>query len=307
MKPIVVVGSINMDLVTQVPRIPRAGETLIGSAFQTYSGGKGANQAVGVARLDYPAVLLGAVGDDVFGTALLDSLRTNGVDMSHVLVAAGASGVASIAVDTGGENSITVVSGANAAVTPQYLKSRLHVLRGAAMVLAQLEIPLESVAWLAECCAELQVPLMLDPAPASALPDSLLRQLTWFTPNETEAEFYAGGHGNTAALPSRLLSMGTANVLLKRSGAGAVVHSRQHEPLHVTPFRVDVVDTTAAGDAFNAAFAVALCRHLPVAEAARYASAAAAISVTRAGAQTSLATQDEVASMLAKQPSSGMP
>lgn len=176
MKPIVVVGSINMDLVSRIERIPRAGETLIGSSFEIHSGGKGANQAVAIARLGYPSILLGALGDDIFGQKLLATLSDYGVDTSHINVVAGASGVASIVVDAAGENTIIVTPGANAHVTPDYLSSKLGIFRSAGMVLAQLEIPAATVDWLASVCADFGVPFMLDPAPACSLSSSTLRR-----------------------------------------------------------------------------------------------------------------------------------
>jgi ribokinase len=191
-----------------------------------------------------------------------------------------------------------VVPGANYQVTPHYLEGKADVLRSAAIVLTQLEIPLESVEWLARFCAESGVPLMLDPAPAAALPDSLLGNVAWFTPNETEAAYYAGDAGEADQLPQRLFALGTRNVILKRSTAGALVISADGSSIWTDAFPVQAVDSTAAGDAFNAAFAVALARGLTLQDSARFAAAAAAVSVTREGAQASLPTSVEVASLM---------
>ncbi len=300
MKPIVVVGSINMDLVSSVERMPAVGETLLGKHFQMHPGGKGANQAVAVARLEHPSILLGAIGDDVFGTQLHDALKAAGVDTQHLLTADGASGIANIFVDAHGGNVIVVTPGANAHVTPRYLQSKMEILRSAGMVLAQLEIPLPTISWLADRCAELNVPLMLDPAPAAPLPPSLLRQVAWFTPNESEAAFYAGQALPPGEMAELLLQSGIRNLLLKRGAGGVLFGSANGDRLSVDAFRVDAVDTTAAGDAFNGAVAVALVRNAPVVEALRYASAAAAISVTRAGAQPSLANAAEVENWFSK-------
>jgi ribokinase len=182
LRPIVVVGSINMDLVSNVPRIPRAGETIFGRDFQMHPGGKGANQAVGVARLEYPVMMIGMVGKDAFGEELRGQLKTEGVDTAHVSEAAAATGTASILVDAAGENSIVVASGANLQLTPDVLRGKADVLRGAGVVLAQIEIPVETVQCLAKMCADLHVPLILDPAPAQTLPDGTLSGVTWFTP-----------------------------------------------------------------------------------------------------------------------------
>lgn len=298
MKPIVVVGSINMDLVSRTERIPRAGETILGSDFQLHSGGKGANQAAAVARLGHSSILLGATGEDIFGEQLRRTLAGYGVQTEHITRVPGASGTASIVVDSHGENSIIVTPGANLAVTQTYLQEKMDVLRGAGMVLAQLEIPIETVAWLADCCDELGVPLMLDPAPACRLPEKVLAKLAWFTPNETEASFYAEGAEGTDGVLSRLFAYGMGNVILKQSSKGALVASRGGKRCNAEAFKVDAVDSTAAGDAFNGAFAVALMRGMSVSESARFAAAAAAISVTRAGAQPSLASEEETQAFL---------
>lgn len=299
MKPIVVVGSINMDLVSRAPRIPHAGETVLGSEFQLHSGGKGANQAVAAARLGHPAILLGATGDDIFGRQLRQTLSGYGVDVSHLATSPGPSGCASIVVDQAGENAIIVTPGANETVTVDYLRGKMDVLRSAGIVLAQLEIPLATVEWLGQTCSDLGVQFMLDPAPAQALPDTLLGQVTWFTPNETEASFYAAAGEDGDQMIARLFNLGTQNVILKRSSEGAVIACSEGSRYLCKSFSVDAVDTTAAGDAYNGAFAVALMQGQGSGEAARFAAAAAAVSVTRPGAQPSLATLDETLAMLA--------
>jgi ribokinase len=298
MKPIVVVGSINMDLVSQTERIPQPGETLIGYSFHLHSGGKGGNQAVAVARLGYPSILLAVTGDDIFGRQLLSTLNDFGVDTKHVGSAHGSSGTASIVVDAHGENTIIVTPGSNLQVTPDYLRTKLDVLRGAGIILTQLEIPIDTIAWLAAYCAEQGIPLMLDPAPATQLPSGLLSHITWFTPNQTEAAFYSGPDESTEQMLSRFFNLGIENVILKQGSDGALIASAGGSRDRIPNFPVKALDTTAAGDAFNGAFCVALMRGQSPVESARFAAAAAAVSVTRHGAQASLPNQDEVLKLL---------
>jgi ribokinase len=294
MNPIVVVGSINMDLVTMVDAMPRAGETLTGQGFSMHPGGKGANQAVAAARLGQPVKMIGMVGDDAFGKTLRSGLERDGIDVGGVAVCEGSSGVASILVDARGENSIVVTPGANLRVTPEYLRTQADALRGAGMVLAQLEIPLESVIWLAEFLAEAHISLMLDPAPAQRLPTELYPLIDFFTPNETEAEFYLDRTApDPAAVAEGLLARGCTCAVLKRGDKGALV-ARRGEMYSIEPYRVSALDTTAAGDCFNGALAAGLNDGMPLREAAEFAARAAAISVTRRGAQESMPTLDEV-------------
>ena len=298
MKPIVVIGSINIDLVSTVSRIPRRGETITGKEFQMYSGGKGANQAAGVARLGYPCILLGKVGDDIFGQKLRATLSEFGVDISQLGVTSIATGTATIAVDDTGENCIIVTPGANAEVTPSYLESHLNVLQSAGMVLLQLEIPIATIEWTLQQCDRYGIPVMLDPAPAQPLSASILHSITWFTPNETEAAFYSHDATRPEETISRLRQAGLHNIILKRGPEGAIVANSNAHPASIPAFAVQAVDSTAAGDAFNAAFAVALMKGDAPPAAARFASAAAAVSVTRPGAQASLPSASEVAAFL---------
>ncbi len=293
-KPIVVVGSINMDLVASTPSIPLAGQTLIGTDFVTTPGGKGANQAVAVARLGYPVHMIGAVGEDVFGQALLDNLKAAGVGIEAVSRVAGPSGVAPILVASNGENSIVVVPGANGRMTPAIVERHANLIRSAGMVLCQLELPLATVTHTLAMCAHAGVPVMLDPAPAANLPEKIWTQVTWFTPNETETDLYVPKSPSPEDASRRLLRTGLHGVVLKRGSAGAYVAVVDGEAKWVQSFRVDAVDTVAAGDCFNGAFAVALLEGNDPWSAARFASAAAAISVTRRGAQASMPTRDYV-------------
>ena len=298
-KPIVVVGSINMDLVARVRAIPRPGETVTGSVFETTPGGKGANQAVAAARLGYPVKMVGKVGEDGFGQELLDNLVKADVGVWAVDRVSGSSGVAPILVAESGENSIVVVPGANGLVDPAYIDANAELIRGAGMVLLQLEIPMDTIAHVLEICTEANVPAMLDPAPAAALPDGVWSRIAWLTPNETEAAFYLGTSSPPEDAAKQLLAKGVRGVVLKRGSQGAYVATAGRAEW-VLAFKVEAVDTVGAGDCFNGAFAVALMEGNDPWIAARFASAAAAISVTRRGAQASMPTRAEVDNFLAQ-------
>jgi ribokinase len=299
-KPIVVVGSINTDLVSVTRRIPAIGETVIGIDFHIHPGGKGANQAVAVARLGYPVQLIGRLGNDEFGSQLRSHLKSAGVDVAGVATSDGTSGVAVIVVSGKGENSIVVTRGANAKVTPQDIETNLYSIRNAGMVLAQLEIPIETVDYLATVCAREGVSLILDPAPAMDLPPSIFSHIAWLTPNEIEAAFYIGGVelGANGHLPDQiakeLLSNGNHGIVLKMGEHGAFLASQEFHGIHIPAFKVRAVDTTAAGDAFNGGFATGLMLGKSPAESARFASAVAGISVMRRGAQPSMPSMAEV-------------
>jgi ribokinase len=298
-KPIVVVGSINTDLVAVTKRIPVVGETVLGSDFQIHPGGKGANQAVGVARLGYPVRLIGRLGNDTFGVELRTHLEKADVEISGISTSDGASGVAVIVVSERGENSIVLAPGANSKVTPQDIDANISILRSAGMVLAQLEIPLETVEYLARICARENVPLILDPAPARDLPAGIFKDVAWFTPNQTEAAFYLGNHNQSTAQPpadiaKMFLSNGCRGVALKMGAHGTYLESQDGIGSLVPAFSVNAIDTTAAGDAFNAGFATALMLGKPPLDSAFFAAAVAAISVTRTGAQPSLPSMAEV-------------
>jgi len=300
-KPIVVVGSINMDLVATAPHIPAAGETILGTNFQMHPGGKGANQAVAAARLGYPVQMIGQLGNDGMGQQLRDYLNKQGVDTTAIGTAQGSSGVALITVSAKGENSIVVSPGSNSQVSPALLDQNIDRIRNAGIVLAQLEIPLETVLHLAKLCADANVPFILDPAPAQELPASLYAQTTWFTPNETEAAFYLGHpikEGAYDEAAAELLKKGIKNVILKLGEKGSYFAQSSGSEAQIKARTVTAVDSTGAGDAYNGAFAAALMQGQSKLEAAMYASAAAAISVTRHGAQESMATPAEVEQML---------
>jgi ribokinase len=299
-KPIIVVGSINTDLVAVTKRLPAVGETVIGSDFQIHPGGKGANQAVAIARLGYPVHLIGRLGNDTFGAELRTYLENSGVDITGVSTSDGASGVAVIVVSARGENSIVLAPGANAKVTPEDIDANISILRTAGLVLAQLEIPLETVEYLAQVCAREGVPLILDPAPARELPPGIFKDIAWFTPNQTEAAFYLRDRlpesepQTPAAMATTLLSNGCRGVVLKMGADGTYLGAHGDVGSLVPAFSVDAIDTTAAGDAFNAGFATALMLGKSPLDSAVFAAAVAAISVTRTGAQPSMPDMAEV-------------
>jgi ribokinase len=266
-----------------------------------YNGGKGANQAVAIAKLGAPVEMIACLGTDLFTERLLSGLKTAGVDTHAVQIVAGPCGVAHISRAANGENSIIVISGANRLVSAASIDAHVDAVRRASMILVQLETPLEAVMRLAEQASEAKTPLMLDPAPARPLPHLLLSRTTWLTPNETEAQTLLGRFNlEPSEAAEKLLAMGVRNVALKLGSQGVFLAGRDCPAQRVPAFTVNAVDTTAAGDCFNAAFAVALARGKPPAEAARYGAAAAAISVTRAGAQPSLPTSAEVEAFLAR-------
>jgi ribokinase len=306
-KRILVVGSINLDLVATTSKIPLAGETISGTSFHTFPGGKGANQAFAAARLGSMVSMIGKVGNDVFGDQLRANLESVGVDTSAVESVADSSGIAQIFTASNGENVIVVVPGANAHVTPSDLDQHIGLIRSAGIILAQLEIPLETVSHLGAIALREGIPLVLDPAPARPLPDTLFRSVEWLTPNESETCILLGLHTTELTTErieeaaNALLSKGCANVVLKLGSHGSYLALADGRRIHVPAYKVHAVDTTAAGDAFNAAFAASLMSGKDAIESARWASAVAAISVTRQGAQPSMPSRPELEEFLRKQ------
>lgn len=308
-RPIVVAGSINLDLVSVAKRIPSPGETIKGDQFHTFHGGKGANQAVAVARLQYPVSMIGKVGGDDFGKRLQQGLRAEGIHVRNVFTAASTpSGVAMIAVDSKGQNSITVIPGANDELLPRDLEKCLPQLRSAGIILTQLEIPMESVEYLSTVAQRHQIPFMLDPAPARSIPRALLRRVTYLTPNETETCVLCGISPAelspaTVGRYAQFLQGGAANVIVKMGRFGAYVAAADGFRKLIPAFKVKAVDSTAAGDAFNAGLAVALMRGMDLAQAVRFAAAVGALSATRPGAQSSMPQGCEVDEFLDSQAS----
>jgi ribokinase len=292
MKPIIVFGSINMDLVTKTPRLPAAGETITGYNFFTAGGGKGANQAVAAARLGIPTQIVGRVGGDEFGRQLLADLQTAGVQTDGVLVEeTTSSGVAVITVDDAGENNIIIIPGANGQLNETDVARLSDRLPGAAALLMQLEIPLPIVQLAAQAAHSIGIPVILDPAPAQSIPAELYPLVDIITPNQLEASQLVGFpvDGEEAAVQASavLRQRGVATAIVKLGDRG-VFCATASETFFVPAFSVQAVDTVAAGDAFNGALAVALAEGRPLREAVVWGAAAGALSATKAGAQPSL-------------------
>ena len=302
-KPIVVVGSINIDLVACSERIPAPGETISGSVFNTYFGGKGANQAVAAAKLGHPVIMIGKVGNDLFGSQLEQALEAAGVSIQYVQRTRGASGVALIITDRTGENSIVVVPGANGELGPADLEKYRDILLNAGMILTQLEVPFDVVEQVAGFACSHNIPLLLDPAPARELPTQLMQDATWVTPNEVEIRHLLNGAGanpNEALAAEQLAAKGVRNIVVKLGSRGVLLKQENETAIPVPGFPVKAVDTTGAGDAFNGAFAVGLLSGKSPVQSAKFANAVAAISVTRRGAQPSMPTRNEVETFLSK-------
>ncbi|MDQ3618773.1 MAG: ribokinase [Actinomycetota bacterium] len=294
--PVVVVGSLNLDVVMRVDRLPNPGETVLANDHWRNPGGKGANQAVAAARLGQSVAMVGRVGRDEAGVDLRRSLEDHGVDVSHVKIDDGApTGVATIAVDHEGENSIIVGPGANGRVSPEDVRDASRLLDTAAVVLLQLEIPLDSVLAAAQAASGT---VMLNPAPGRPLPRDLLQEIDVLVPNRGELSLLAGrpdSGGEILELVARIPGPETIVVTMGADGALVYEHGRATT---IPSLETDVVDTTAAGDSFCGALADAMVRGQPLASAARWAAAAAAVTVSRAGAQPSLPTRGEVESVI---------
>lgn len=297
MSRITVIGSSNTDMIVSVEHLPAPGETVIGGAFSMAAGGKGANQAVAAARLGAQVAFVACLGEDTFGEQAVADFRAEGIDTSHIVRTPEApSGVALIFVDRQGENAIAVAPGSNALLTPDDVRRAAEAIRCADVALAQLEVPLEAVAAAAEIAAEAGVPFLLNPAPARELPPELLRKAAILTPNETEAALLAGttgGRKSPEEVGRLLLEKGVGAVVMTLGARGALAVTPQSVEWIPAP-QVKAVDTTAAGDCFSAALGVGVAEGMSIPEAARFAARAAAISVTRLGAQPSLPTREEV-------------
>lgn len=303
MNKILVIGSSNMDLVVQVPRCPAAGETLFGSSFTTNYGGKGANQAVAVARIGSGVTFMTKLGNDTFGQQMRQHFSEEGMDLTHILTdAESPTGTALITVEDKGENRIIVVPGANARLTENDVESLSAEINSCRFVLTQLEIPLPTVLRVAEMASAAGKQLILNPAPARPLPDSLLQKVFLITPNETEAEILTGirvsdvESARRAALWFR--EKGVQQIVITMGSQGAFVFTDDFQGM-VPAYKVKAIDTTAAGDVFNGALTVALSEGKTTADAARFGCAASALAVMRPGAQSSIPTRTEIDAFLA--------
>jgi len=299
---IVVIGSINMDIVIHAERMPREGETVIGSNLRFFPGGKGANQAVAAARLGAETHMVGRVGKDSFGQTLRAGLLQNGVNCDHVIVdEKAASGTALIVINPGGNNSILVAPGASQNLVRDDVDGAADLIRQANAVLMQFEIPLETVAYAADLARRHGILTILDAGPAKKCSTDLLRKVDVLSPNEMEAEALVGlpisDLSSAKVAAERFMKMGVKMVVLKLGEKGCLVAAKE-ATTHYPAFRVSPVDTTAAGDAFTAALGVELAKGEPLDQAARFANAAGALSTLKPGAQPSMPTREEVLGFL---------
>jgi len=296
---ILVIGSLNADLVVRTPRFPAPGETISGGDLAIIPGGKGANQAVAVARQGTSVAMVGRVGSDSFGPTLIQNLQNNKVDTNLVQISDSATGTAIIVVDSSGQNSIVLSPGANDKVTPADVDA--VYFQDANMLLLQLEIPLETVIHAASVARQNGLRVILNPAPARSLPDSLLADVDILVPNESELKLLSGQSvtdiDSAASAARTVLAKGVKTVIVTLGSNGALLVTDERIA-HIPTFSVDVVDTTAAGDAFIGGLAAALLKGKALEEAVRYGNASGALAATKFGAQPSLPTQDEVEQLL---------
>ncbi len=300
---IVVVGSLNMDLVVRMPQIPRPGETLLGGVFKTFPGGKGANQAVAAARLGAHVTMIGCVGEDAFGKEMLATLARENIDTAHILLnPEAATGVALIQVDAQGQNSIAVASGANFRLTGTDVEKAMQSIGKFDALVMPLETPLETIYAAAITAFRRGAKVLLNPAPAQVLEQELLELIDVLLPNEYEIALMTGvqlqAPGDIRLAAEKLLSLGTKNLIVTLGDRGAALFNVSGQETLIPACPVQAVDTTAAGDCFVGALAVGLCEGKSLPAAAEFASAAAALSVTRAGAQPSLPRREEVTRFL---------
>lgn len=299
MTKIVVVGSLNMDLVVRAPHLPAPGETVLGRGFQTVPGGKGANQAVGIARLGAEVIMVGRVGADDFGNALRANLEKEGINATHILTDEFApTGIATITLDETGQNSIVVASGANMQLTPEDVKKAFEQIQDVDVIVLQLEIPQDCVEAAARLGQDLGAKVVLNPAPARQLNDILLSQTDVLVPNESETSLLTGlpveTDSQAKAAAQALFKKGVGSVVLTLGSRGALVLDGKMPAIKLFPHQVDVVDTTAAGDAFVAGLSVGLGEKMSLVEAAKLGNATGALAVTKMGAQPSMPRKEDI-------------
>lgn len=295
---IVVIGSSNTDMTVFTERLPLPGETVLGGKFRMGAGGKGANQAVAARRLGGEVEFFCKLGDDVFGKDARQHYENEGLDVSHVMISDRPSGVALITVDAKAENSIVVASGANSDITPDDIESIRDVISSAGILLLQLEIPVDSVVAASRMGHENNALVVLNPAPASDLPQDIYRYISLIVPNETEASIMTGIKVNDEASAEKaadvLMSRGVGNVIITMGSKGSLLCSRGKSPVFTPAVKVEAVDTTAAGDTFCGGLCVALAEGKTLEEAVRFATLASALAVQRMGAQDSIPMRSEI-------------
>jgi ribokinase len=302
MKKICVIGSLNMDLVTKVENFPKPGETIVGESFKTFPGGKGANQAVALGRLGAEVFMIGKVGEDIYGAEYLEVLKNNNVNQSGIHIEKGiSSGVAVIQVSEKGENNIVVIPGANGKVDVKYIESKWDILEEADIFLFQLEIPMTTVTDTIKKLKDRGKIIILDPAPAGKLPEEIFKYIDYITPNETEIEALTGksveDEKDLREAAQILIDKGVKNVIAKLGSNGAAIINKV-EYKKIPGFKVNPVDTTAAGDSFNAGFAFALAKGMDFEECIRFGNAVGGISTTALGAQEAMPSYESVMSFI---------
>ena len=303
MSYVVVVGSLNMDLVVRVPRFPTPGETVLGQDFGTFPGGKGANQAVAAARLGAKVSMIGRVGDDNLGHDLIQNLIREGIDIQHVSVDdTEPTGVAMITVDEEGQNAIAVASGANMRLQSADVERAWDEIEPPDVLVMPLEVPLECLLTAAKLAQNVGSTVILNPAPARELPDGFLQYINVVVPNETETSILTGSEltdsSMTIVAARKLQSMGVNQIVLTLGASGALILDGEEAAIEIAPHVVDVVDTTAAGDAFVGGLAVAMGEGNSLYDSARMANAAGALATTVMGAQPAMPSRESVLNLL---------
>jgi ribokinase len=287
-----VIGSINMDMVTITDKVPAQGETVLGGTFETYPGGKGANQAIAAARLGAIVSLVGVIGEDPYGEMLLENFKSENVNVKTIKVNGNLqTGTASITL-SGNDNRIIVSSGANSKLTPEVVSEFKEIIISSDIILLQFEVPMDTVKYTVDLCYQYNLPIVVNPAPYQEMPGTILTKATYFTPNEGEALSMMG---------TSLYESIKHKMIITKGSHGVEYFSSAGESKLIPAYQVPVKDTTGAGDAFNGAFATELAKGSPVDKAVTFANATAALSVGRLGAQAGLPSKEEVDEFLLKQ------
>ena len=297
MKNICVIGSLNMDLVVNVDTMPKPGQTIIGSNFKEVPGGKGANQAVAMARLNGNVSMIGKVGEDGFGQTLINSLKNDKVDTTYIQTAKGATGVALITVDKNAQNSIVVSPGANFEVKEDDIDNNIEAIKNSNIVVLQLETPLNTIKYALNKAKELNKYTILNPAPAVKLDDEIIKNVDLLTPNETELEIISGVSIETEEDIQKaaqiMIEKGVKELIVTLGSKGSLYINKE-KSMFKKAYKVEAVDTTAAGDSYTGALAVALSQDKNIEDAMDFASKVGALSVLKEGAQSSLPTLEDV-------------